>query len=686
GGGLNLGPTTYVEIGLTLGAGVALIAAALLVPSGRPVRGLWAVGGLLAFTGLTALSVAWSIRPDASLVDTGRMLAYAALFGACVALVRAAPSRWPALIGAVTLGAVVVCGYALLTKVFPAQLDHNDIYSRLRAPYDYWNAIGLTAAMGLIGSLWLGARREGHALWRALAYPATGLLLVTLLLAYSRGALLAAGVGIALWMCVVPLRLRGATLLIVAGACAGVVVAFDFATHALSANEVSIAARVHAGRQLGVLLVAMLGVLAVAGVAVQFLTGRRAPGPALRRRAGTLLIAGLIGAVVAAAGALTLTHRGLTGTISHDVSSLTNPNAPVPANTPSRLTAIGSVRARYWKEALQIFSAHPVLGAGAATYETARLRYRKETLDVRHAHGFIVQTLSDLGAIGLALVLALLAVWLAAAGRATHPFNRRWQGWRWRAAPQPYTAERVGMLSLLCLVVVFGVHSLVDWTWYVPGNACVALACAGWLAGRGELDGAERGEEEGAQEGADARARQTLTLRLPELGDLSRVQLVAAAAIAALVGLSAWVQWQPQRSAEASAQALSTLERHPTAALAQAQAGVAHDPLSVEALLVLSTVQRATGEAARARQTLERAVRLQPSNPASWQALGEYNLAVDPQAALRELRAALYLNPKSVPVQNAYIQALRATGAAQEPATATATGAAGASRTSKALF
>ena len=33
------------------------------------------------------------------------------------------------------------------------------------------------------------------------------------------------------------------------------------------------------------------------------------------------------------------------------------------------------MRARYWKEALQIFDAHPALGAGASGYQTARLRY-----------------------------------------------------------------------------------------------------------------------------------------------------------------------------------------------------------------------------------------------------------------------------------------------------------------------
>ena len=114
---------------------------------------------------------------------------YCGVFGAAVALARAVPARWPAVLGGVVLAAVIVCGYALLTKVFPGQLDASDIYARLRAPYSYWNAIGLTAAMGAIGCMWLGARRAGHALLSALAYPAMGLMLLTLMLAYSRGAL-----------------------------------------------------------------------------------------------------------------------------------------------------------------------------------------------------------------------------------------------------------------------------------------------------------------------------------------------------------------------------------------------------------------------------------------------------------------------------------------------------------------
>jgi len=36
----------------------------------------------------------------------------------------------------------------------------------------------------------------------------------------------------------------------------------------------------------------------------------------------------------------------------------------------------------------------------------------------------------DLGLVGLVLTLALLVAWMAAAGRATHPFNRRWTSWK----------------------------------------------------------------------------------------------------------------------------------------------------------------------------------------------------------------------------------------------------------------
>ena len=696
-GGLNLESMTSTEIVLTLGSGLAVAVAVLFTPAARslvegPKHGLWAVGLLLAFAALSGLSIVWSVQPDASWQDANRLLAYGAVFGAAVALVRLAPDRWPAILGGLLLAAVLVCSYALATKVFPSIAPAN-AYARLEEPYGYWNAIGLTAAMGAICCMWLGARRAGHALLNALAYPAMGILLVTLMLAYSRGALVALAIGLALWFCIVPLRLRGAAVLIVGGLGAGAVVGWDFSRHVLSTDNIPLGERATAGHHLGVLLLAMVLLLTLAGIAIGFMTGRRAPARVTRTRAGAILLALIVLALVAFAGALAHSHRGFTGSISHAVARLTNPNAKPPPNTPGRLTAVASVRARYWKEALQVFDAHPIVGAGADGFETASLRYRTALLEVKHAHGFLVQTLADLGLVGLALALALLLAWMAAAGRSTHPLNRRWSGWRaWldiRAGARPgwrrldehepgerdlmrYTPERIGMLSMLCLVVVFGVHSLVDWTWYVPGDAFVALLCAGWLAGRGALS-ARRGDT-------------GVTRSLRTIAPMS-AGVAVAAVIAAL--LAAWSQWQPQRSVDASQQALNLLAANPHGALAKAQTAVARDPLSAQALVTLSTIQHDTGQPALAKATLQRAVRLQPSNPQTWLALARYDLSSEPAIALKELQAAIYLNPESiapeavappypnsesVEIYNDYVQALRATGATGSAGSALATG------------
>ena len=707
---------TPIEIGLTLGCGAGIAAAILFAPAdrsretpafdrsgetlasgehppfgqhprfGQPTYGLWSAGLLLAFAALSALSVIWSVQPDGSWQDAGRLFAYSGVFALAVLLARVAPSRWSAVLGGLLLAAVVVCSYALLTKVFPNELGSEQsyarTYARLREPYGYWNAVGLAGALGAIACMWLGARRAGHALLNALAYPAMGIVLVTVLLAYSRGALAALVLGLALWLCLVPLRLRGVAVLCVGALGAAVVVAWDFSKHVLTTDNMPLPARASAGHQLGVLLAAMLVGLTLAGLSIGFLSSRRVLAPQTRRRAGAALLSLPVIVAIAFAGLLSVSHRGLFGSISHTVSTLTNPNAPVPANGPGRLTAVGSVRARYWNEALEIFKDNPLLGVGAEGYETARLRYRTAILNVGQAHGFVVQTLADLGLVGLLVALALFGAWLSAAGRATHPFNRCWRGWRWRrlvgsppaeSAPADkfYSAERVGLLTMVCLVATFGIHSFVDWTWYVPGVACAALLCAGWLAGRGPL----LADPRSANLRSPVPAR-TVRPHLSSLREIDPWRAVIAAAVVIFALLVAWAQWQPQRSVDASNEALALVAHHPTAALKAAHTAVSRNPLSAEALLALAAVQEGAGQPAAAASTYEHAVHLQPSNFHTWQALGEYDLRTGhPQAALEALRATVYLNPEAVAprasiaengelltIQNDYLQALRATG------------------------
>ena len=113
------------------------------------------------------------------------------------------------------------------------------------------------------------------------------------------------------------------------------------------------------------------------------------------------LALGLIAIVIGVAAA----PGGINGQASKAWTQLTDPNVDAPTNTPDRLTATSSVRARYWQEALRIYRDSKLVGAGAGAYEVARTRYRRGTQSIRHAHGYGVQTLADLGLVGLGLSL-----------------------------------------------------------------------------------------------------------------------------------------------------------------------------------------------------------------------------------------------------------------------------------------
>jgi O-antigen ligase/polysaccharide polymerase Wzy-like membrane protein/tetratricopeptide repeat protein len=634
GGGLQLGPLTKVELAVDTGAGV--LAAAAIVAGGH-TRRLWGALTLTlmgALVALTALSITWAVEPSGAWVEADRTLSYLATMAAGVALVRLFPHRWPSLLGGVVLASVAVCGYALLTKVFPGALNPDEIYARLREPFGYWNAVGLMAAAAGPACLWLGARRSGHAAISALAYPALGLLVVALLLAYSRGALLALTVGCALWFAVVPLRLRGVAVLATSAFCGGLVAFWAFAENPLSTDNVPLADRVSAGHQLGIALAAMVIVLLAAGLAIGFASAQRAPSPDARRQAGIVVLVVLSLVPVAFVGALALSSRGLGGSLSNGWTNLTDPHAnEIVSNAPDRLTAVGSVRARYWNEALKIAKTHKALGVGAGSYATVRTRFRTDNLDVRHAHGYVVQTLADLGLVGMAVSLALLAAWLAAAVRTVG---------LWGAGRRaPWTPERVGMATLLAICVVFGVHSFVDWTWFVPGNAILALLCAGWLAGRGPTE-----------EPILRRTPPRLAVREPwRIG-------VAVAAVAVAV-VAAWASWQPQRAVAEGSDALGSAE---AGHFAQARGQIAHaertNPLSVDLLFQEAAIERADGNAAGARSTLQEAVRKQPANPATWLNLAEFELSEGrkPQA-LSAVGSALYLDPRSQEAISAYLLA-----------------------------
>jgi cytochrome c-type biogenesis protein CcmH/NrfG len=663
-GGVELGSNTYMEVVLVAGGGL-LGAAALAAPHRLarlgPLYGGRTLGLLGVLTALTALSIAWSFDANASWLEANRTLAYLAAFGGALAFARLAPTRWSALLTGVAVACTVICAYALATRVFPEWLAADETAARLRPPFGYWNAVGLTAALGVPPLLWLASRRSGHAAANALAYPALGLLLVCLMFSYSRGALLALANGLAVWFAVVPLRLRGAAALAGPLLTTALLLLWAFNQDGLAKDELEAAARVDAGVAFGALLLLQAVVLLGVGLAIGFAGAVAEPAERTRRIAGAILV-GLVGlAVIAGVAGLARGEGGIGGAWHR----LTDPDARTPANSPNRLTATASVRARYWDEAFKVHATQPWLGVGAGGYATARTRFRTQPLEVRHAHGYVVQTLADLGWAGLAASLAALLAWLFTAARVLG-LRRADRGLSW-------DAERVGMAALATVVLVFGVHSAVDWTWFIPANAVTGLICAGWVCARPPLR--TRLHDEGPT-GIVAAAERvgvlTPTRRFTVAERLaawrpSPYRSVLALGVLGIGMATCWSIVQPLRAEHAGDAAVSRLDAGaPAAAADVALIAQRRNPLSVEPWYLLASARAAEGDRRGTVLALVEAVKTQPANAEAWRRLGEYQLGAlgDARGALSAFQAAYYLDPQSRGAQSDVIEASRAVEAA----------------------
>ena len=142
------------------------------------------------------------VQPDWSWFGANQLLSYLSAFAGAVALGRLAPRRWPALVGGLATAMTALCVYALLAKVFPSTLASANDYGRLLAPFGYWNAIGVAAALGLAPALWAATRPSGPTALRALTIPAMTLMITVIALSYSRSAALVGVVAVAAWVAV----------------------------------------------------------------------------------------------------------------------------------------------------------------------------------------------------------------------------------------------------------------------------------------------------------------------------------------------------------------------------------------------------------------------------------------------------------------------------------------------------
>jgi MFS family permease len=644
-GGTELTRTSVTGVLMVLASGLVVGAAILWGRSGG-IHGMTTLllFSLLAF--LTAVSILWSIVPELSYIEAGRTFAYLAVFAAAVAAARLAPRASPQLLAGLLIGATVPVLYALASRVWPAALAEHEVSNRLGAPFDYWNAVGCVAAMAVPIALWLGSRRTGPAVARVLAYPAMGVSILAILLTQSRGAAAAAAVGAVAWFALVPLRLRSLPVLVLPVVAAAAVGAWALSKDPFTKSFQPLSAKEAVAGDFGALVVLLIVLLVLLGAAVEVVVERRAPSARLRRRVGVAAVAVACLAPLAAFTSVAFSERG----IGERIDELTSETQVAPTEGGGRVFAASSSRGKYWREAFRVFEDRPLEGVGAGAFEKARLRHRTDQSVTQHAHGWIPQTMADLGLVGLLITTLLAVVWLLAALSATGLLPRRFT----QAdgdAPMPrrdWTADRIALVALGLVPIAFGVQSLIDWTWFIQAPTAMALIGAGFLAGRGPL---------GADEGA---APSPLAEPPERRGRPDRFRIAGALLAIGTALLLAWAIWQPEASDRATNQALALAdERKFDEAIAKTEDAEDLNPLTPDPLLVRAAIDTTANRVDEAQGNLERAVILFPGDPQTWYRLAAFQLGTldAPEQALETLRGALYLNPHSGPARALFLDA-----------------------------
>jgi O-Antigen ligase/Tetratricopeptide repeat len=573
----------------TLGFALIAVTVVLVTDASRPSGlELAFLGGLTLFATWAALSALWSPGAAAPVLAAERGILYVAATAAALLLLSTREAA-AGLLGGVVAGTVLVSLYALATRLFPGHVggayDPSSGY-QLAEPIGYWNALGLLTALAIL--LALGFAAHGHVATRALAAVALVVLLPTLYFTFSRGALIALAGGAVVQAALDPRRAR----LLISGFVASVPAALGVLeasrSHALTAAGATLQTAQAEGSHLTRRLFVLAFAAAVAMIVLHLVERRfRVP-----QRAGSVLVAATVAAAgIVAAGALVAAGGPVT-VVDRAVDSFTEPLPAGEGDLQRRLLSVsGNGRGDYWHVAWEMARAEPLHGTGAGSFEAHWLQDRPISFLARDAHNLYLETLAELGALGLGVLLVTLALPLIGL-----PQTRR----------LPFGPAAAGAFAAYLL------HASIDWDWEVPAVTLAVLFCAATL------------------------------LSSPRTALLTGRGRVAVLALAAPVLAVALVAHVGNRASAASVAAIDAGE--PDRALSHAQRAIDWMPWSDEPWQVRGEAELQLEDDAAARRSLRRALELDPESWSTW-----LDLAVASRGAARAraLAEAKRLNPLS---------------------------------------
>jgi O-Antigen ligase len=578
-------------LGFALVALVAVLVADELELDGRSLA---LVGALAALACWQLLSILWAPTATWPVLEAERTLVYATAAGALVLVVTR--ERASSLVAGLVAGISIVALYALATRLFPGHVggayDTSAGY-QLADPIGYWNALGLLLAIGILLALGLGLESAPP------VRGAVGALLVPLAAAlyftFSRGSLGALAVGLVVLVALRPRGVLGVAVLAAAPAISVLVASRSTAlTHAgepLSSAQAQ-------GSRLAVVLVVASGVGAAAALAGPRLARRVSPSWSLGRRAVAVACLLALGALIAVS---TIRAGSPAGVVTGGLGAFRDEPPAQTGSLDRRLLSVsGHGRADYWRVAIRMTERDPLLGGGAGGFERHWLQERRAANNARDAHNLYLETLAELGPLGLALLVVALAAPLLGIMRAR------------ASALAAATAAAF---------VAFIVHAAVDWDWELPVLVLTALACGvALLAWTRDAE----------------RVRLTAGRRALVIGP---IVLVIGVALVAHVGN------------RAVADAAAALQRgDPAAAESAARHARTWAPWSHEPWELLGEAQLAERHDAAARASLEQAIRRAPEE---WRPWFDLAIVTTGPRKVKAITRARDLNPLSDEIRDA---------------------------------
>jgi O-Antigen ligase len=567
----------------------------------------WALGLLAAFVIWTALSLTWTESAEKTSGELARVASYLGVFA--LALIASAPGGARRMTSAVGTGIVVVAVVALLSRLhpawFPAANQTAQFLSigreRLSYPLNYWNALAALIAIGLPLMLQVATDAK-HLALRALAAGTIPALILTALFTLSRGGIAASFLSLAIFIAFTSDRLPKLLTLIVSGAGGAVLVAGAIQRESLR-HGLSDGIAHHQGNEMLLWAIVVCTVVALLQAAISrgLERGIRPSWAHVSRRHSLIVLVAACVVVLAGLAAVNAPSKA-----ANAWSEFKQPE--VPGNGTERLSkASGESRYQFWSSAVREMQSKPLTGTGSGTFEFWWTRDGDTADVVQDAHSLYLQTLGELGIVGLALIASFLLTVLIGGAIATIRASE--------PGRPPLAAALAGCVAF-CFTATF------DWMWQVPVLPVATLLLASVLV---------------TSTATSSRGR-PLPFPVPTRVAVTILALVAIVAIAIPLASTALIR-QSQADAKSG---------DPTAALADAKSAQNVQPYAATPRLQQALVLESEGDLPAAAGAARGATERESTNWRLWMVLSRIEAERGRAgAAIGYYRKAHSLNPNS---------------------------------------